>query len=88
MLYKGLKGAASIPTNDLVPPPPPPPIRHVRNHNSLVFQAPFANTDIFKCGFFPQTIRDRNSLTDTLLSAAEGAEDSVAKFISLIRARD
>ena len=23
MLYKGLKGAASIPTNDLVPPPPP-----------------------------------------------------------------
>ena len=24
MLYKGLKGAASIPTNDLVTPPPPP----------------------------------------------------------------
>ena len=24
MLYKGLKGAASIPTNDLVSPPPPP----------------------------------------------------------------
>ena len=33
MLYKGLKGAASIPTNDLVPP-----IRHVRNHHSLAFQ--------------------------------------------------
>ena len=72
MLYKGLKGAASIPTNDLVPP-----IRHVRNHHSLAFQTPFANTDIYQCSFFPQTIRDWNSLTDTLLSAAEGAEDSV-----------
>ena len=27
-------------------------------------------------------------LTDTFLSAAEGAEDSVAKFTSLVRARD
>ena len=40
------------------------------------------------CSFFPQTIRDWNSLTDTFLSAAEGAEDSVAKFTSLVRARD
>ena len=52
------------------------------------FKPPFVNTDIYKCGFFPQTIRDWNSLTDTLLSAAEGAEDSVAKFTSLVRARD
>ena len=83
MLYKGLKGAASIPTNDLVLP-----IRHVRNHHSLAFQTPFANTHIYKCSFFPQTIRDWNSLTDTLLSAAEGAEDPVAKFTSLVRVRD
>ena len=83
MLYKGLKGAANIPTNDLVPP-----IRHVRNHHCLAFQTLFANTDIYKCNFFPQTIRDWNSLTDTLLSAAEGAEDSLAKFTSLVRARD
>ena len=82
MLYKGLKGAASIPTNDLVPP-----IRHVRNHHSLAFQTPFANTDIYNSSFFPQTIRDWNSLTDSLLSAAEGAED-FAKFTSLARARD
>ena len=60
MLYKGLKGAAS-----LMPDPP-----------------------ACKCSFFPQTIRDWNSLTDTFLSAAEGAEDSVAKFTSLVRARD
>ena len=37
---------------------------------------------------FPQTIRDWNSLTDTLLSAAEGAEDSVAKITYFVRARD
>ena len=39
-LYKGLKGTASIPTNDLVPP-----IRHTRNHHSLAFQTPLAGTD-------------------------------------------
>ena len=83
MLYKGLKGAASIPTNDLVPR-----IRQVRNYHSLAFQPPFANTGIYKCSFFPQTIRDWNSLTDTLLSAAEGPEDPVAKFTSLVKARD
>ena len=83
MLYKGLKGAASLPTNDLVLP-----IRHVRKHHCLAFQTPFANTGIYKCSFFPQNIRDWNSLTDTLLSAAKGAEDSVAKFIPLVRARD
>ena len=91
MLYKGLKDAASIPTNDLVsppPPPPPPPIRHARKHHSLAFQTPFADIDIYKSSFFPQTIRDWNSLTDSLLSAAEGAEDSVAKFTSVVRARD
>ena len=79
MLYKGLKDAASIPTNDLVPP-----FRHVRNHHSLAFQTPFANTDIYKCSFFLQTIKDWNSLTDTLLSAAEGAEDSVKLLSSLL----
>ena len=41
------------------------------------FQTPFANTDIYKSSFFPQTIRDWNSLTDSVLSAAEGVEDSV-----------
>ena len=46
------------------------------------------NTDIFKCSFFPQTIRDWNALPDSLISSAEGAEDGVAKFTSLVRARD
>ena len=66
MLYKDLKGAASIPTNDL-----DPPSRHTRNHHSLAFQTPLAGTDIYKSSFFPQTIRDWNSLTDSLISASE-----------------
>ena len=80
MLYKGLKVAASIPTNDLVPP-----IRHTRNHQSLTFQTPLAGTDIYKSSFFPQTIRDWNSLTDSLISASESIVDSVAKFTYLVR---
>ena len=40
LLYKGLKGAASIPTDDLIPT-----IRHSRNHHSLTFQTPAARTD-------------------------------------------
>ena len=72
MLYKGLKGAASIPTNDLVPP-----VRHVRKHHSLAFQTPFTNTDIYMSSFFPQTVGDWNLLSGSLLSAAE---DSVLFF--------
>ena len=83
MLYKGLKGAASIPTNDIVPP-----IRRTRKHHSLAFQIPMARTDIYKSSFFPQTIRDWNSLTDSLISASERAVDSVTKFTSLVRVRD
>ena len=71
MLYKGLKGAASIPMDDLVPPN-----RRTRHHHSLVFQTPLAGTDISKSSFFPQNIRDWNSLTDSLISASECAEDS------------
>ena len=80
MLYKGLKGAASIPINDLVPP-----IRRTRNHHSLAFQMPVAWTDIYKSSLFPQTIRDWNLLTDSLISASECAVDSVTKYTSLVR---
>ena len=58
----------------------------IRKHHALALQTPFANTDIYI--FIPQTIRDWKSLTDSLLSAAEGAEVSVAKFTSLVRARN
>ena len=54
--FKELEGAASIPTNDLVPPN-----RRTRTHNSLIFQSPLAGTDIYKSSFSPPpppTIRD------------------------------
>ena len=41
-----------------------------------------------KGSFFPQSIRDWNALPDSLISAAEDAEDCVTKFTSLVRVRD
>ena len=53
LLYKGLKGKASVPTDDLIPK-----TRRCRNQHSMAFQTPIANTDVYKGSFFPQTIRD------------------------------
>ena len=41
---------------------------------------------IFISVAFPQTIKDWNAIPDSLISSAEGAEDGVAKFSSLVRA--
>ena len=57
LLYKGLKGKASIPKDDLIPL-----ISPSRNHHSMAYQVPIANTDIYNCSFFPQIIRDWNAL--------------------------
>ena len=81
-VYKGLKGEASIQTDDLIPK-----TRRGRNQHSNAFQTPIANTDVYKW-HFPETIRDWNILPDSLISNAEDAEDCVAKFTSLVRARD
>ena len=83
LLYKGLKGAACIPIDDLIPP-----IRSSRNHHSLTFQIPTTRTDSYKGSFFPQTIRDWNALPDSIITSAKGAEDGVARFTSPVRARD
>ena len=54
----------------------------------LTFQTPPTRTDIYKGLFFPQTIRDWNALPNSIITSAEGAEDGVARFTSLLRARD
>ena len=82
LLYKGLKGKARIPTDDLIPKN-----RRCRNH-SLVFQIPTASKDAYLKSFFPQTIRDWNVLPDSLISSAELSDNCVSKFTSLVRARD
>ena len=43
LLYKGLKGKASVPTNDLIPK-----TGRARNQHSMAFQTPIANTDVYK----------------------------------------
>ena len=77
LLYKGLKGKASIPTDDLIPK-----TRRCRNQHSMAFQTLIANTDVYKGSFFTQTIRDAHP--DSLISFAEDAEDCAAKFTSLV----
>ena len=71
---------------------PYPLVRRCKNHQSLAYQVSIANTDIYKCSAPapapPQSIRDWNALPDSLISSAEGAEVRVAKFISLVGARD
>ena len=55
LFYKGLKGKARIPTDDLIPK-----TRGGRNQPSLAFQIPSTSKDVYKYSFFPQTIRDWN----------------------------
>ena len=81
LLYKGLKGKARIPTDDLIPKK-----RRCRNQHSLAFQT--ASKEAYKSSFFPQTIRDWNDLPDSLVSSAEMSGDCVSKFASLVRSRD
>ena len=83
LLYKGLKGKARIPTDDLIPKN-----RRCRNQHSLAFQIPSASKEAYKSSFFPQTIRDWNDLPDSLISSAEMSDDCVSKFASLVRSRD
>ena len=83
LLYKGLKGKARIPKDDLIPKN-----KRCRNQHSLAFQIPSASKEWYKSSFFPQTIRDWNDLPDSLISSAEMSDDCVSKFASLVRARD
>ena len=82
LLYRGLKGAASIPTDAVIPT-----LRRSKYHYSLTFQTPAARIDIYKGFLFPQTTRDWNALPDSIITLAEGAEDCVARC-GLVRARD
>ena len=83
LLYKGLKGKVSIPDDRT------PLVRRCWNDHSLAYQIPIANTDIYKCSSPPNPrLLGLESLPDSLISSAEGAEDGVSKFTSLVRASD
>ena len=49
LLYKGLKGKARIPTDDLIPK-----TRRGRKQHSLAFQIPSASKDVYKYSFSPR----------------------------------
>ena len=66
LLYKGLKGKARIPTDDLIPKN-----SRCRNQHSMAFQIPSAGKEAYKSRFFPQTIRDWNDLPNSLVSSAD-----------------
>ena len=76
LLFKGLKGRASKPCDDLQPPN-----RRRTNQHPMAFQVPYARTDIYKYSFFPDTIRDWNALPASIISA-ESSEDTAARFTS------
>ena len=69
LLYKNLKGAASIPTDDLIPK-----LGAVKS-SLLKFSDSAARPVIYKGSLFPQTIRDWNVLQALIITSAEGAED-------------
>ena len=66
LLYKGLRGKARIPTDDLIPKS-----KSCRNQQPMAFQIPSASTDAYKNSFFPWMIRDWNDLPESLISFSE-----------------
>ena len=83
LLYKGLKGKASVSTDDLIPK-----TRRCRNQHSMAFQTPIANTDVYKGSFLPpdyQGLECPPRFSDLIRWRCK---DCVAKFTSLVRARD
>ena len=73
--YKGIKCKAK-----------PHPLNSERKKSPLTG---IADIDINQGIFFPQTIRDWNALSESVISSAEVADDCVATFtFSLLRARD
>ena len=78
LLFKGLKGGASIPCDDLQPQN-----RRSRNQHPMAFQVPYARTDIYKYSFFPDTIRDWNVLPASIITSAESSENPVTRFTTM-----
>ena len=82
--YKRLKGKASISTDDLISK-----LRCGRNQHSIIIRhlrSPLLIQMFIKVASYPR--RDWNALPDPLITSAENAEDFVAKFTLLVRARD
>ena len=80
LLYKGLKGKASVPADDLIP-------KTRRCRNLWHFRLPLPIQIFIKVASSPR-LSGIGMPFPILISSAEDAEDCVAKFTSLVRARD
>ena len=77
LLFKGLKGRASIICDDLQFPN-----RRSRNQHSMAFQVPYARTYIYMYSFLLDTIRDRNALPASIIFSAESSSSSSSSVIA------
>ena len=91
LLHKGLKGAASITIDDLIPTLPFPKLGAVEVIVITFFFFFFFRPPLQELTFigpsFSQTIRDWNAHTDSIIASAEVVEGGVTRFTSLVRAR-
>ena len=71
LLCKGLKGKASLPTDDLIPL-----TQSGKTHRCVAFLTPTAGTDIYKGIFFPWSIR--NSEYDQKIQQSQTADIPMA----------
>ena len=69
-------------------PPPPPQLGMSENITLWHFKRPLLILTFTRAVSSPRLLEIGIHLQYSPLSAAEGAEDSVAKFTSLVRARD
>ena len=70
-----------MPTDDLISK-----TKCGRNQHSVAIQTAIANTDVYKGNFFPPDYQGLEC--PSRFSSAEDAEDCVAIFTSLVRARE
>ena len=81
ILHKAIHGHLSIPIGNLTQPA----IRTSRHTNSQAFQTLSASKDCYKFSFLPKTIRDWNSLPDSIVTLTDSEQFKNATKIYLAK---
>ena len=82
LFYKGLKGKARIPLEDLERR-----ANRGRNQREMTFEVPYARTDAYKYSFIPKTVRAWNKLSYDIIRKAESGTDKVKTFQVALKGR-
>ncbi|MEL7079500.1 MAG: reverse transcriptase family protein, partial [Cyanobacteria bacterium J06582_2] len=80
LFYKGLKGKARIPVDELVSR-----ANRGRNQREMMFEVPYARTDAYKNSFVPRTVRVWNKLPYEIITKAESSVDKVKNFSGQVK---